>query len=83
VGVVSGVQRGVDGPNDGKQQSGIVATHWLLERYLGAFAVGHMNLLILVGAMGLAKSRTVRRLLGKKTAWIEGSATPFAMYRKL
>jgi hypothetical protein len=50
---------------------------------LAAFAAGHINLLIRVGAAGLAKSRTVRRLLGKKTAWIEGSATPFAMYRKL
>ena len=60
-----------------------IHTYEDLERYLGAFAAGHMNLLILVGAAGLAKSRTVRRLLGKKTAWIEGNATPFGMYRKL
>jgi hypothetical protein len=60
-----------------------LTTYPELERFVGAFAKGHMNLLILLGAPGLAKSRTVRRLLGPDTAWIEGNATPFGMYRKL
>src|SRR5271165_4321342 len=54
-----------------------------LEAYLRAFAQGHFHLLILVGAGGLAKSRSVRAALGGKGCWIEGNATPFGMYVKL
>ena len=54
-----------------------------LEAYLGAFAQGHFNLLILVGAGGLAKSRSVRAALNGTACWIEGNATPFGMYAKL
>ena len=54
-----------------------------LEAYLEAFAKGHFNLLILVGAGGLAKSRSVRAALGGMGCWIEGNATPFGMYAKL
>ena len=54
-----------------------------LEAYLGAFAQGHFNLLILVGAGGLAKSRSVRAVLNGKACWIEGNATPFGMYTRL
>jgi hypothetical protein len=54
-----------------------------LEAYLGAFAQGHFNLLILVGSGGLAKSRSVRAALNGKACWIEGNATPFGMYIKL
>jgi hypothetical protein len=54
-----------------------------LEAYLGAFAKGHFGLLILVGAGGLAKSRSVRAALGGMGCWIEGNATPFGMYAKL
>jgi len=54
-----------------------------LEAYLSAFAEGHFNLLILVGAGGLAKSRSVRAALNGKACWIEGNATPFGMYVKL
>jgi len=54
-----------------------------LEAYLGAFAQGHFHLLILVGAGGLAKSRSVRDALNGKACWIEGNATPFGMYAKL
>ena len=42
-----------------------------------------MNLLILVGSGGLAKSRSVREALGGDGCWIEGNATPFGMYVKL
>jgi len=54
-----------------------------LEAYLGAFAQGHFHLLILIGAGGLAKSRSVRAALDGKGCWIEGNATPFGMYAKL
>ncbi len=54
-----------------------------LESFICAFAQGHLNLLILVSAAGLAKTRTVRRLLGEDVCWIEGNATPFGMYTKL
>ena len=60
-----------------------ITTYRQLESYLCAFAEEHLNLLILVGAPGLAKSRTVRRLLGEGVCWIEGNATPFGMYTKL
>ena len=60
-----------------------VATYARLQEYLRAFAEGHLNLLILVGAAGIAKSRTVRAVLGGSACWIEGNATPFGMYEKL
>ena len=60
-----------------------VATYARLHEYLRAFAEGHLNLLILVGEAGIAKSRTVRAVLGGSACWIEGNATPFGMYEKL
>src|SRR5262249_13427854 len=60
-----------------------VSTYDRLGAYLRAFALGHFHLLILVGTGGLAKSRSVRAVLGGKACWIEGNATPFGMYVKL
>ena len=60
-----------------------LSTYDRLEAYLNAFADGHLNLLILVGSGGLAKSRSVRAVLNGKACWIEGNATPFGMYAKL
>jgi hypothetical protein len=60
-----------------------LSTYERLEAYLRAFAEGHFGLLILVGAGGLAKSRSVRAVLNGKACWIEGNATPFGMYAKL
>src|SRR3954463_12925348 len=60
-----------------------LSTYQRLEEYLRAFAAGHFHLLILVGAGGLAKSRSVRAALGGSGCWIEGNATPFGMYAKL
>ncbi|QDV62027.1 hypothetical protein [Crateriforma conspicua] len=54
-----------------------------LARFVEAFAEGHINLLILVGQPGLAKSRTVRSLLPEETCWIEGNATAFGIYQEL
>jgi hypothetical protein len=59
-----------------------VTTYDRLEEYLRAFAAGHFHLLVLVGAGGLAKSRSVRAVLDGQACWIEGNATPFGMYAK-
>ena len=65
----------------GKPQKAVrVTTYQRLEEYLRAFAAGHFHLVILVGAGGLGKSRSVRYVLGGKCCWIEGNATPFGMY---
>ena len=61
-----------------------LTTYERLDEYLRAFAKGHFHLMILVGAGGLAKSRSVRAVLSDGEAcWIEGNATPFGMYAKL
>ena len=54
-----------------------------MESYVHAFAKGHINLLILVGGPGLAKSRTVRAILRDDACWFEGNATAFGMYLQL
>ena len=72
-------KRGHDRPHKVLQLS----TYERLEEYLRAFAQGHFHLLIVVGAGGLAKSRSVRAVLDGKACWIEGNATPFGMYAKL
>jgi hypothetical protein len=61
----------------------VVTTYRRLYQYVDAFASGHLNLVILTGAPGLAKSRTVRERLGEGICWIEGNATAFGMYAKL
>lgn len=58
-------------------------TYGVLEDYVRAFAEGHINLLILVGPPGLAKSRSVRAILQNDACWIEGNATAFGMYLQL
>jgi hypothetical protein len=60
-----------------------LTTYERLEGYLRAFASGHFGPLILVGAWGLAKSRSVRAALNGQACWIEGNATPFGTYVKL
>jgi hypothetical protein len=60
-----------------------VTTYRRLEEYLRAFAAGHFHLVILVGAGGIGKNRSVRAILDGKGCWIEGNATPFGMYVKL
>ena len=60
-----------------------LTTYQRLEAYVRAFAEGHFHLLILIGAGGLGKSRSVRAALGDKGCWIEGNATPFGMYARL
>jgi hypothetical protein len=60
-----------------------ITSYQRLEAYLRAFAEGHFHLLILIGAGGLAKSRSVRAALDGQGCWIEGNATPFGMYAQL
>jgi hypothetical protein len=60
-----------------------ITTYERLDKYLKAFAEGHLNLVILVGRGGLAKSRTVRGILGDRACYIQGNATPFGIYEKL
>ncbi len=43
------------------KQSVVVTTYAELEQYVRAFAAGNLNLLILIGRAGLAKSQSVRR----------------------
>jgi hypothetical protein len=57
-----------------------VRTYTELEKYVRAFSAKHLNLLIVLGGPGLAKSQTVRRLTGEQACWIEGNATAFGMY---
>lgn len=61
----------------------ILRSYAQFEAYLTAFAKGHINLLIVVGPPGLAKSRTVARIVGEDVCWIEGNATAFGIFTKL
>ncbi|MBI3464479.1 MAG: hypothetical protein HY000_15705 [Planctomycetes bacterium] len=60
-----------------------VTTYDKLQEFIVAFARAHLNLLILTGNPGLAKTRIVRAALGDNTCWIEGNATAFGLYREL
>lgn len=61
----------------------VVKTYGELEKYVSAFANGHLNLLILVGEAGLAKTNALRRAVGKFACWFEGNTTPWGMYLTL
>lgn len=69
--------------NDHSVNAVILRTYADLAKYVQAFAAGHINLLILVGPPGLAKSRTVREHLPEDSCWIEGNATAFGIYQAL
>jgi hypothetical protein len=57
----------------------IVKTYQQLGRFVDAFAGGRLNLLIVVGRPGLAKSRSFRQAAADG-CWVEGNATPFGLY---
>lgn len=65
------------------KEAHVVTTYAEFERYVRAFAGGHLNLLILVGRAGVAKSQTLRSALPPEACWIESNATAFGIYRKL
>ena len=66
-------------PSDGAVR---IATYDGLDRYVRAFAAGKFNLIVLVGAPGLQKSRVVREAV-PDACWIEGHATPLGIYMRL
>ena len=51
-----------------------------LDRYVRAFADGHLNLLMVFGHPGVGKTRAVRQALGRPVCWIGGQATPFGIF---
>jgi hypothetical protein len=69
-------------PRTRPQEARVVRTYEEMSRFVGAFARGHLNLLILIGAPGLGKSRTVRQAVGPEACWVEGNATPFGLFGK-
>jgi hypothetical protein len=57
-----------------------VPTYTELERYVRAFAEGHLNLLMVFGNPGVGKSRSVRQALAGPVCWIGGQATAFGIF---
>lgn len=61
----------------------VVTTYAEFEQFVNAFAAGHLNLLLVIGRAGVAKSQTVRKTVGENVCWIESNASAFGIYRKL
>jgi hypothetical protein len=57
-----------------------VTTYAQLQRYTQAFAKGHLNLLVLCGPAGSAKSTSLSNAVGDKACYIDGNATAFGIY---
>jgi hypothetical protein len=57
-----------------------LTTYAELEKIVGAFACGDLNLLILLGGPGLGKSRVVRQATVGQACWLEGNTSPFGLY---
>lgn len=57
----------------------LVRSYAELDQYVTAFSRGVLNLLIVIGKPGLAKSQSFKQSL-KDAIWLEGNATPFGMY---
>ena len=57
-----------------------VVTYAELQRYVRAFADGHLNLLMIFGNPGVGKSRAVREALKGPVCWIGGHATAFGIF---
>jgi hypothetical protein len=60
-----------------------VTTYAALEKIVHAFAVGHFQLLILLGYHGLGKSRIVRQALPGPVCWLDGNTSTFGLYCQL
>ncbi len=61
----------------------VLRTYRELDQFAEAFAEGLLNLLVILGRPGVQKSRTVRRAVGQRACWIDGSATAFGLYCQL
>jgi hypothetical protein len=57
-----------------------VPTYAELEHYVGAFAQGHLNLLLIIGPPGVGKTRCVRHAMTGPIAWVAGQASPLCIY---
>lgn len=60
-----------------------ITTYHELRSFIKAFAEGKLNLVILVGPAGVAKSQTAREAVGRDACWLEGNATSFGIYQAL
>ena len=60
-----------------------LTTYDELEQFVEAFARGNLNLLIVIGRAGIAKSQTIRQAAGDDTCWIESNATAFGICNKV
>jgi hypothetical protein len=58
----------------------IIRTYERLEFFVKAFAKHYINLLIVVGPPGTAKSTHARTIAGTNSAMIQGGATPYSLY---
>lgn len=70
-------------PQSGATQPIPVRSYARLQEFISAFACGHLNLLILIGDPGLAKTRMVKEALGEDVCWIQGNCTAFGLYQEL
>jgi len=61
----------------------VATTYEQLGQFVRAFADGKLNLLILVGPAGTAKSQSVQAAVRNQGCWIEGNATAFGIFTKL
>ena len=61
----------------------VLRTYQELDQFVGAFADGLLNLLLIIGRPGVQKSHAVKAALGRRACWIDGSATAFGLYCQL
>lgn len=59
-----------------------LTTYKELHRYTAAFGAGQLNLLIIIGRPGTAKTQSLRKVVSRG-CWIEGSATALGIFDKL
>lgn len=61
----------------------LVDTYEAFDRFIGAFVAGHLNLIIVIGRAGVAKSQSVRKAVGADACWLESNATAYGIYGEL
>jgi len=61
----------------------VLRTYQELDPFVGAFADGLLNLLLILGRPGVQKSHAVKAAVGRRACWINGSATAFGLYCQL
>jgi hypothetical protein len=60
-----------------------VTTYVELEKIVGAFARGDLQLLILLGGHGLGKTRILRQAMCGQVCWLQGNTSVFGLYCQL